>query len=234
MQMTNHQLRQQQIINKIEKEVKDGFLNFSTVSPGKDYENDSRICLTSVHLPNEKLKLQVQQLLIAPLRRIEADFYYYTSSSLHVTIKNIRIINNPPHFTDEDIENAKKIFSKIIPRHRQFNLYFYRLLLFPNNLALIGTTDPELDNIIFDLNNELNKAGLPDDKIYANSKYFFSNMTLARFNTPPSEEFKQKVLKLSNTIKFDPYVVDSVILLSCNAVFKHRQRIGIWALKENI
>jgi len=79
--------------------------------------------------------------------------------------------------------------------------------------------------MILDLDNALNKAGIPDDKIYANSKYFFSNITLARFNTPPSNEFKQKVQELSNSIKFKPYTVNSVTLLSCNAVFKNRKII---------
>lgn len=231
--MTDHQLQQQQVINKIEEQIKANSLNFSTVSPAEDYESDPRICLTSVHLPHEELKQKVQQLIISPLQEIESDFYYYTLDSLHMTVKNIRVINNPPHFTEEDVEKARKAFSKVVPEHKQFNVYFYRLLLFPNNLALIGTTDPELDNIILDLDATLNIAGIPDDKIYENSKYFFSNMTLARFNTPPSEEFKQKVQELSDSIDFQPYIVDSVTLLTCNAVFKNRQTEGTWKLKGN-
>ena len=31
--------------------------------------------------------------------------------------------------------------------NQAFKIYFYRLLLFPNNLALIGTTDPERDEM---------------------------------------------------------------------------------------
>lgn len=230
--MNNHQIQQQNVINKIEKQVKGGLLNFSTVSPIEDYENDPRICLTSVHLPNEELKLQIKKLLTDPLRKIAPDFYYYTTDSLHMTIKNIRVINNPAHFTAEDIKKARKVFSHIIPKHKQFNVYFYRLLLFPNNLALIGTTDSELDSIVLNLDKELNKAHVSDDKVYANSKYFFSNITLARFNTPPSEGFKQKIQELSSSVKFKPYIVDSVTLLNCNAVFKNRKIIGTWYLKE--
>jgi len=223
--MNNHQLQQQKVINKIEEQVKANSLNFSTVSAVEDYESDPRICLTSVHLPNEEFKLQIQELLTESLRKIAPDFYYYTDDSFHMTIKNIRVVNNPPHFTEKDVNQAGKVFLQIIPRHKKFNVYFYKLLLFPNNLALIGTTDSELDSMILDLDNALNKAGIPDDKIYANSKYFFSNITLARFNTPPSNEFKQKVQELSNSIKFKPYTVNSVTLLSCNAVFKNRKII---------
>lgn len=232
--MNNHQLQQRKVINKIEEQVKVNPLNFSTVSRVEDYEKDSRICLTSVHLPNEELKLQIKKLLTEPLHKIEPDFYYYTVNSLHMTIKNIRVINNPPHFTAEDIEKAKKVFSQIIPKHKQFSVYFYRLLLFPNNLALIGTTDSELDSIILDLDKEFNQVGIPDDKVYVNSKYFFSNITLTRFNRPPTEKFKQKIQELSSSIKFKPYIVDSVTLLSCNAVFKNRKLIETWYLKDHL
>lgn len=229
--MNDHQLQQQKVINKIEEQIKANSLRVSTVSSVEDYESDPRICLTSVHLPNEELKGQIRESLTEPLRKIAPDFYYYTSDSLHMTIKNIRVINNPPHFTEEDVNQARKVFSQIIPQHKQFNVYFYRLLLFPNNLALLGTSDMELDSIILDLDVALNKAGIPDDKIYANLKYFFSNITLARFNTPPSKEFKQKVQELSDSIKLKPYTVNSVTLLSCNAVFKNRKTIETWHLK---
>lgn len=231
--MINHQLKQQETINKIEEQINTKSLSFSAVSPVESYENDPRICLTSVHVPHEELKIQVQQLLVEPLCKVAPDFYYYSPDSLHMTIKNIRVINDPPHFAERDVKKAEKVFSKIIPNHKKFNVYFYRLLLFPNNLVLIGTTDSELDNIIFDLDNGLNKAGIPDDKVYVNSKYFFINITLARFNISPSEEFRQKVKELSDFIKFKSYVVDTITLLSNNAVFKNRKIIGTWHLKEN-
>lgn len=230
--MTDHQVQQQKVINKIEEQVNTNSLKFSTVPPVEDYDNDPRICLTSVHLPHESLKLKVYQLLIEPLKDSEPDFYYYTPDSLHMTIKNIRTINNPPRFTEEDIEKAKKIFSEIISQHQRFNVYFYKLLLFPNNIALVGTTDPELDSIVCELDDALNKKKIPDDKVYANSQYFFCNMTLARFNKPPSREFKQKVLELSNSIRYEPYAIDSVTLLKSNAVLKNRQIIGTWNLKK--
>jgi len=55
--------------------------------------------------------------------------------------------------------------------------YFSHLLLFTSNLALIGTTDPELDEIHSELDRKLKQIGIPDDKIYTNNKYFFCNMT---------------------------------------------------------
>lgn len=226
-----YQEEQVKVINKLEQQVNSNSLSFSTVSPIDDYENDTRICLTSVHLPDEKLKNKIQDFLIEPLRKISPDYFYYPAGSLHMTIKNIRVINDPPHFTNEDKAKAKQVFELAIPQHKKFNVYFYRLLLFPNNLALIGTTDPELDNIILDLDRALDKAGVSDDKKYSNSRYFFSNMTLARFNTVPTDNFLRQVKELSQSIPFEPYIVDSVTLLICNAVFMKKNIIKTWVLK---
>lgn len=229
--MTTHQQRQTEIINQLEGQIKGNQLKFSTVAPVEDYKNDPRICLTSVHLPSTDLISTIQQQLIDPLRAITPD-YFYPPDSLHMTIKNVRVINDPPHFTQEEVEKVKGVFASVIPNHKKFQVYFYRLLLFPNSLALIGTTDPELDNIFLDLDNKLKEAGVPDDKKYMNSQYFFSNITLARFNTSPTEDFLQKVKELSQQLSFEAYTVDSVTLLTCTAVFMKRSIIGSWKLKE--
>jgi 2'-5' RNA ligase len=229
--MNSHQLKQKAVIDKIQDQVNDQNLKFTTVSPTEDYEGDSRKCLTSVHLPRKQLIDQILEILINPLRKLEPNFYYYSEGSLHTTIKNIRVINDPPRFTEKDVVKAKEVFSRVIPRHQSFNVDFYRLLLFPNSLSLIGVTDSELDNIIFDLDEELTRAGIPDDKVYANSKYFFSNITLCRFNGSCSEEFKKKVVELSNSLEFKTYLVDSVVLLSSSAILRNQEIFGMWKLQ---
>lgn len=230
MNSSTYRKEQKKIIDQIEKQAKSNSLDFSTVSPVEDYENDMRICLTSVHIPHMKLVSKVQDYLINPLRNISPEHFYYSTDSLHMTIKNIRVINNPPHFDEKVKENSRKVFSETIPLHKKFNVYFYRFLFFPMSLALVGTTDPELDNIILDLDGKLNEAGIPDDKKYTNSQYFFSNITLVRFKTPISEEFNNKVKELYNLFPFEPYTVDSITLLICNAAFKKREILGNWRL----
>lgn len=230
--LSDFQNKQIEVIDAIEQNIKNNHLTSSTIIPVKDFDNDSRICLTSVHFPHETLIAQIQKELIDPLREIEPDFYYYPEDSLHLTIKNVRVIADPPNFSDKEIENVKSLFSLIIPKHTKFNVYFYRLLLFPNNLAVIGTTDPELDEIILDLDRKLTSAGIPDDKVYVNRNYFFSNMTLARFADHPSKKFKQKVQELSAALTLKPYTVDSVTLLSANAVMKKRNVIETWKLSN--
>ncbi len=230
--MTDHQLKQLKVIDELERQIKSNSLTFSTVTPVQDFDNDPRICLSSVHIPSQKLKEKIYNEIMTPLQRmLPEQHYYYSSSQLHMTIKSVRVINDPPHFTDNDIQKAKEVFSRTIPKHKKFNVYFFRLLLFPGNLALMGTTDPELDNIILDLDTSLKQAGVLDDKKYVNPKYFFCNMTLSRFTKPVSEEFKNKVEKLSNNLSFEPYNVNSVTLGTYNSVFKKRNDIATWELQ---
>lgn len=227
--MTSHQKQQIKIIDNIELSVKQNTLDFSTVAPVDDYENDQRICLTSLHFPNQKLIEYVQK-IISELKKVESSFYYYPPQSLHLTIKNIKVINDPPNFDDDDVKKAQQIFTEATPNYKKFKVYFYRLLLFPNNLALVGTTDTELDHIILDLDKRLRNAGIPDDKKYNNQRYFFCNMTLARFGSF-SSKFAEKVKELSSKINPLPYEVDSITLISGNAVFKNPKIINEYNLK---
>ena len=145
--MNNHQLNQLKVIGQIEDQINSNSLSFTTVAPVDDYTNDPRMALTSVHFPNKDLIHKVQK-IISSLKEVEPDYYYYPDDSLHMTIKNIRVINDPQQFDDRDIFKVREVFSQVIPNHSRFDTYFYRLLLFPNNLALVGTTDSELDQII--------------------------------------------------------------------------------------
>ena len=231
--MNLYQKKQIEVVNQIESSLKERCLSFSTVSSVKDFENDPRTCLTSIHFLKPKLINQIYRLLINPLKLISPNHYYYQRSSLHMTIKGIRVINDPPHFNSEDIKKARMIFQETIPYCHQFKVFFYRLLLFPTNLSLIGTTEEERDRIAIVLDKKLGQAGIPDDKKYLNSRFFFSNITLARFDSPISNSFRKKVKALSGNISkmFKPYTVDSVSLVSGNAVLKNRKIFGQWLLK---
>lgn len=229
--MKTHQDRQREVIAQIEKQIQDNALTFSTVAPVADFDQDPRICLTSVHFSKEELKQNIIQTIQKPLQEKFPHHYYYPKESLHMTIKNIRIISDTPSFTDSDIEKVKQVFSTVIPKHTVFNVYFYRLLVFPSNLALIGTTDPELDNIVLELDAKLQECGVPDDKIYINKKYFFSNITLVRFTQPIDSSFQEEVAGLSHQVHFEPYVVDSVTVVQGNASLHKKKIIHTWQLQ---
>ena len=225
----SHQQEQIKVINSIADQLKSNDLNFSTVDPVDDYDSDSRICLTSVHFPKQVLIDQITR-LVNPLKKIEPNHYYYRSNSLHITIKNIRVVSNPPHFSDKVVEKVINVFDYTVSRNHKFMVYFYRLLMFPAHLALVGTSDPELDNIFLALDKNLTNAGVPDDKKYANKQHFFSNITLLRFTQSPSYEMVRKINEFSKNVKLRPYEIDSISLIKANTSLSLCDRIKTWQL----
>lgn len=228
--MDSHQQEQKKVIAEIERDVARDTVSFSTISRVENYELDKRMCLTSVHFPGDNLKNVITQQLISPLRDLQPDQYYYPPESFHMTVKNVKVVSDPPTYTSEDITRVREVFDSVVPRHKKFKVYFYKLILFPNNLSLIATTDKELDDLILDLDKELKGVGIFDDKKFNNDKYFFSNMTLVRFYNPVTTDFKEKVDDLSKNLDINDYIVDSVSLVTCNAVMKMRTIIQNWEL----
>jgi hypothetical protein len=229
--MTPYQLKQKEVIDAVEEKLKNNAVDFTTVSPVDNWEIDNRICLTSVHILDGFIRNQIADRIIKPLWEIAPEHHYYPSDALHTTIKNLRVINDPPRFSSEDIQNAKEIFSRVVSQHKTFQAFFYRLIIFPGSLSLVGTTEEELSNLIFDLDQNLKAKGIMDDKVYSDPKTFFVNVTLARFVKAPAYDFKIKVDELNKTIAFANYVFNSVTLLTCNSVFEKRNIIGSWELK---
>lgn len=227
---TAYQKAQIKVIDLIEDQINKNNVNFSTVSPSENYDTDERMCLTSVHFPDRGLLSQIREKIILPLKEVMPAHYYYENESLHLTIKNIRTISDPPNFSDLDISRAKEVFEEVLPKHNRFKVFFYRLLLFKSNLALVGTTDEELDRLVLDLDEGLKAKGVPDDKRYSNSRNFFCNMTLARFMSPLTGGYIDKIKKISEAIEIAPYTIDSVKLLTANAVLKKIRIYGNWLL----
>lgn len=228
---SDYQKGQLKVINDIEQQVTADNLNFSVVTPTADFKEDSRIALTGVHFPHADLKEFILSNIQKPLREIQPEHYYYPEDALHLTIKNVRVTNDPPHFSAEDITKAIAVFANIVPNHKKFKAYFFRLFLFKYNLALVGTTDPELDSLTLHLDRELNQAGVPDDKKYANDSHFFAMTTVVRFTSDISEEYRNKIAEISNAISFPAYTFDRISLITCNAVLSKKTILGEWNLQ---
>ena len=230
--MNIHREKQKEIIQAIEEQLRTDSLQATAVAPVEDFENDNRICLTSVHFPTQLFVDRILQTITEPLKQSFPGAYSYPRDSLHFTIKNIRTIQNPPNFTEEDVHNAIDLFGRVIPRHSSVTIYPYKLLLFKNNLALICTTDDTLDKLILDLDGQLRHAGIPDNKRYVNSRYFFCNMTLMRFTKLPPDGFFKQVQELSAHLELPDYRIDYVNLVTGNAAMKKLQIRGEWELKD--
>jgi hypothetical protein len=227
---TDHQKHQLKVIDDIEQSLLNNQQSFSVVEPVDDFFNDSRMALTAVHFPKASFLKKIRDEVLEPLKKISPNHFYYPDEFIHMTVKNIKTIGDPPSFSEKEVEITKDVFEQVIPKYKPFKAYYYRLFLFKHNLALMGTTDPDLDNIILELDKSLSEVGVPDDKVYLNDKYFFSNVTLIRFNEPITNEFKEKVVELSKNLKPFSYEIDSVTLLTCNAVMNKRTDVKTWEL----
>jgi len=195
------------------------------------YETDTRLCLTSVIFPPKSFAEKIVHAVIKPLRSIEPEHFYYSEENLHVTIKNVRVIADPPNFTPEDIEKADKLFSGIIPRHDAFSFSFGDLVPLPTSASCMGTSDPELGPLVQELDEGLKRIGLADDKSYFSNSIFLATMTVCRYAKQPSPVFLEKINELS-PINLGQIPARNVCLMRCNAICSPRTRtiIGSYAL----
>lgn len=228
----NYSDQQKKLIKKMALSVQtDEFI--STVVPMRpDYEDDNRICLTSVVFPTKKINNFIESQIIKPLKNIEPNHHYYPASSLHITIKNIRTIANPPLFSQKDARKVSNLLKIIVPECVSFDFNFEDIVRFPTSLSLIGYSDERLRVLIQKLDNGLKKIGVPDNKKYFSNSIFFGSMTLCRFTQQPSIKFLNKVAEL-RTVKIAPVEVKTISLITCNAVCDARGRkiIGEYSLR---
>lgn len=215
--MDTYWQKQLKLIEEIEKKSKRGENPSTIVEPVKDYANDDRICLTGVVFVPKELEQKILDELIKPLQEVDASQYFYVSGSLHVTIQNVRTINNPPLFTNNDIQKASKVFEELVPRHKSFRLELKRLFELPTSLALCAFSDQSLKELVFELRAELSKAGVPDNKSYASDDVVLGNVTIARYTQEPKDEFKNKIKELKET-KIGNFDVQRIFLITTNSV----------------
>lgn len=213
----DYQNKQLELINGIEEGFKSGKNPSTVVEPVSDYVNDDRICLTSVVFIPHELEEKIIELVINPLREINPIQYFYVPSSFHITINNIRTIENPPLFNDNDIEKAKEVFKRVIPKYKSFTFDLKRLFELPTSLAIAAFTDKTLANIALELRNELEKADVPDNKTYASQDIVIGSTTISRYTNTPSPKFQEKIKKLKE-VEIGSFEVNKVSLITTNAV----------------
>ena len=120
----------------------------ATIVPMKrDHRHDPAIGLTSVVFVPEALGWAIAEAIIDPLKAIEPDHYYYGPDSLHLTIKNVRSVHNPPHFTRADVKEVDALFSQIVLQHQSFSVQLEDLVPFSTSLSLIAYSGESLHRL---------------------------------------------------------------------------------------
>jgi hypothetical protein len=189
----------------------------SVVSVRSDYRTDPAMCLTSVAFLPADIGQDIYQRIVGPLEGIEPDHHYYRPDSMHITIKSIRTIHNPPLFTGADVRKVDRLFAELIPQHPPISLWLEEVVSLQTSAALIAYSDAGLRDLVRALDAGLNEIGVPDNKQYVSDDVYFGNVTLCRYTRPPSKEFCDALESMAHAYK-ESLKVDDIHLITCNAV----------------
>ena len=215
--MGEYQKKQLEITKRIEESFRNGHNLSTIVEPASNYVNDNRICLTSVVFIPQDLEKRIIDNITNILQEINPIQYFYIPKSFHVTIQNIRTIENPPLFNNEDIEKVRKVFGGIIHKYSAFTFELKRLFELPTSLAISAFSNEIFGNLVLELREGLEKAGVPDNKTYIDGDAVIANATISRFTNTPNPAFKQKVKELKE-LEIGSFQVKKISLITTNAV----------------
>lgn len=219
--MTPYQEKQNALFDDIEKRFQEGKAPSLIVEMREDFEEDPARALTNVAFVPELRAHPVYQALEQELQQVSPEQYFYPTSSLHTTIKNVRVVNDPPRFTTDDIERIRPVLRAVASRHAPFEINWNGLLELPTSLALRGLSSEACTRLVLDLHQSLEKAGVPDDKFYASMDLFASTITVCRYTHTPSIAFKEVIQTYKHAF-FGTHVFDQFSLVVCNSVLTQR------------
>ncbi len=220
---SNYSQEQKQMVNELENTFATGDRKSTVVDMQTDYANDDQMCLTSVVFIPPDISKIITEKIIKPLQAIEPMHYFYPPESMHLTIKNVRTISKPPLFSETDVEKTKKLYSNIVPTFSRFTFDVEDVVLFPTSLSVMAYSSEVLKELVLSLDKGLKEIGVPDNKKYLSDTIFWGNITVCRFVTHPGQEFIDMVKELRN-LKIDSLIVDTVSLITCNAVCEPSSR----------
>jgi hypothetical protein len=207
---------QKDLFDRIEIQAKGGNSS-NTLVAMRNFDNDNSRCLTSVFFLSQTEIVSDIQKLIDKMKIADNRQYYYPVSSFHLTIQNIRTESIPPLYNEEDVEKAKRVFEKIIPKHKPIKCHLKGLFELPTSIAVRGYTDEFLKDLVLDLRQELIASGIPDNKKYASDSVFFCNSTICRYQTQPNGKFFETVKQYKER-DFGIVTIDMVSLITTNSV----------------
>lgn len=189
----------------------------SVVHPVHDYENDRRMCLTAVAFLPERAQKEIEATIIQPLREVDEPHYYYASESLHVTIQNVRAVNSPRSFSDDDVVRARDVFRSVVPRSPIVQFTLRGLFELPFSLGVRAYAEQPFLSLVRALRSEMSRRGIPDDKKYASEDVVFGNVTVCRYCHKPNGTFFRLVGRLKRQ-PIGEIQVAQIALVTTNAV----------------
>ena len=231
MEKNAYKIQQIELISKIKRQIKDGNFKASIYSSLADFDDDPAVCLTSICKPSAEAIDTIREEVVLPLKAIQPEHYYYEPEQFHLTVKNIRVVSYPPNFDENLIRICTEIFQKVVPSVPSFKFDLKGVINFPASCAVVGYADEEHRELVRKIDKELSKIGLEDDKKYTSKSIFFGNISVCRYRANPSPRFVAKIEELAS-VDLGELIVRKVELVSCNAVFKRRNKLASFYLGQ--
>lgn len=213
----SYQNQQRVLFDLVEDQFRRGIRPTSIVKPVENYALDNRYYLTSVSFLTENLQETILNEIIEPLKETDPRQYYYLKKSLHVTIFNVYMPNHIDLVTTEKLYKIRSIFKKVMSKHPPIEFELRGLFELPTSIGIRCYCNENLKYLIQDLEKELAKINIKNEKRLASEEIFFGNVTVCRFVDKPNDAFKQVIKKLKHT-SFGNFTAGSVSLIKSNAV----------------
>jgi len=215
MPLTYRQL-QERIVNGLR--LLPGEANQPTLPPADhDYAGDPAMALTSVAFLPPSLARDVQRTVITPLRLMEPQHYYYPPEAMHLTIKNVRTVHDPPLYSEADIQRTHELLTQVSAQHAPFSFTMEQVVALAGSVCLIGYGDERFRELVLDLRAGLQRLGIPEDAHLASTEVFFGNITLCRYGCTPSDGLLRAVMERAYSYRADLRVRE-IHLITCNRV----------------
>lgn len=224
--MQEYSKLQKECVSELEKSFSSGGGKSTVVTMQKDYLNDKQICLTSVAFLPNNITREIIEKIIRPLKEIEPEHFYFPPESMHLTIKNVRTIHNPPLFDQADIDNVNELFSNIIPQFPSFEFKVEEVLAFPTSISVMAYSDDTLQKLVYSLDDGLKKIGVPDDKKYLSNSVFWGNITVCRLVKKPGDRFIEAIRKMRD-MKIGQFKIKKINLITSNVVISPNSKTVI-------
>jgi hypothetical protein len=213
---------QKQLVQEIAKHNPKYSSRMSEVPISTEFAFSKERCLTLVAFPDEQFCERVSSILISPLRMYDRAQHYYAKNAMHITIKNVRCLKDPPNFSKVDTDRVGCAFAERIAHHPPIYFSFEDILVLPTSIAVAGYCSRALFHLIRDLDDGLDSINFPDDKRYASDEIYFCNLTFCRFRRLPTADFFDRVRQLE--WKPATLLVKKLNLISCNPVCDEASR----------
>lgn len=213
----SYQNQQRVLFDLVEDQFRRGIKPTSVVKPVENYALDNRFYLTSVSFLPSALQDSIIEEIIKPLKKADPHQYYYLKRSLHVTIFNVYMPNHIGLVTIDKLAKIRAIFQKVLSKHPPIEFELRGLFELPSSIGIRCYCNENLKHVIQDLEKELAKINIKNEKRLASEEIFFGNITISRFINKPNENFSAVVKELKHAT-FGTFTAQTVNLIKSNAV----------------